>query len=123
MQQSIEKASLVIAHAGQGSTRMLANMKASFVLLPRLKRYGEHVDDHQMELAKELEKQEIPIAYSPKDLVCFLVNPVLAKFSLTPAEYYTQTSFFLEKRFETESVREQLAEDLIGTLDLTAVFG
>ena len=40
MQESIEQASLVISHAGQGSTRMLAEMGASFVLLPRLKCYG-----------------------------------------------------------------------------------
>ena len=56
MQQSIKQASLVVAHAGQGSTRMLANMGASFVLLPRLKRYGEHVDDHQLLFAQAVEK-------------------------------------------------------------------
>ncbi len=33
MKESIEGASLVIAHAGQGSTRMLAKMGASFVFV------------------------------------------------------------------------------------------
>ena len=55
MQESIREASLVIAHAGQGSTRMLAKMGASFVLLPRLKRYGEHIDDHQLLFAQAVE--------------------------------------------------------------------
>lgn len=55
MQESIEKASLVISHAGQGSTRMLAKMGASFVLLPRLKCYGEHIDDHQLLFAQAVE--------------------------------------------------------------------
>jgi UDP-N-acetylglucosamine transferase subunit ALG13 len=43
---------LVISHAGQGSTRMLAARGVPFVLLPRLKRYGEHVDDHQLLFAQ-----------------------------------------------------------------------
>ena len=56
MQESVRQASLVIAHAGQGSTRMLAKMGASFVLLPRLKRYGEHIDDHQLLFARAIAK-------------------------------------------------------------------
>lgn len=55
MQKSIEEASFVIAHAGQGSTRMLAKMGASFVLLPRLKCHGEHIDDHQLLFAQAVE--------------------------------------------------------------------
>ena len=59
MHEAIEQASLVISHAGQGSTRLLADMKARFVLLPRMKRYGEHVDDHQLLFARALEKYGI----------------------------------------------------------------
>ena len=56
MQQSVRQASLVISHAGQGSARMLADMGACFILLPRLKRYGEHIDDHQLLFARTVEK-------------------------------------------------------------------
>ncbi len=56
MHTSVEQASLVISHAGQGSTRMLMRMGTRFVLLPRLKRYGEHVDDHQLLFARAVEK-------------------------------------------------------------------
>lgn len=56
MYEAVKQASLVISHAGQGSTRMLAEMKACFILLPRLKRYGEHVDDHQLLFARTVEK-------------------------------------------------------------------
>lgn len=118
----VEQARLIIAHCGEGTIDLLASLDKPFILVPRQAEYNEHVDNHQMELAKELEKQAIPISYSPKDLACFLADPVLAKFSLTPAEYYTQTSFFLEKRFETESVREQLIEELIGSFDLATAF-
>lgn len=56
MHEAVKQSSLVISHAGQGSTRMLAEMKARFVLLPRLKRYGEHVDDHQLLFARAVER-------------------------------------------------------------------
>jgi UDP-N-acetylglucosamine transferase subunit ALG13 len=48
----INVARLVISHAGQGSTRLLAEKGAHFVLLPRLKYFGEHVDDHQLLFAQ-----------------------------------------------------------------------
>lgn len=56
MYDAVSQASLVISHAGQGSTRMLMKMGACFVVLPRLKRYGEHVDDHQLLFARAVEK-------------------------------------------------------------------
>jgi UDP-N-acetylglucosamine transferase subunit ALG13 len=56
MYEAVKQSSLVISHAGQGSTRMLAEMGACFILLPRLKRYGEHVDDHQLFFARTVEK-------------------------------------------------------------------
>jgi UDP-N-acetylglucosamine transferase subunit ALG13 len=56
IEEAVQQASLVISHAGQGSTRMLADKGACFVLLPRLKRYEEHVDDHQLSFARAMEK-------------------------------------------------------------------
>lgn len=56
MQAAVQQSSLVISHAGQGSTRMLAEMGACFVLLPRLKRWGEHIDDHQLLFARAVER-------------------------------------------------------------------
>lgn len=56
MYEAVKQASFVISHAGQGSTRMLTEMGACFILLPRLKRYKEHVDDHQLLFARTVEK-------------------------------------------------------------------
>ena len=56
MHEAVKQASLVISHGGQGSTRMLAEIGACFVLLPRLRRYGEHVDDHQLLFAQTVAK-------------------------------------------------------------------
>lgn len=56
MVAAVKRSSLVISHAGQGSTRMLSELGARFVLLPRLQQYGEHVDDHQLLFARAVAK-------------------------------------------------------------------
>ena len=77
MQESIEQASLVISHAGQGSTRMLAQMGASFILLPRLKYYGEHIDDHQLLFAQTVAKYGISYCTELNSLVNYVKYPPL----------------------------------------------
>lgn len=77
MQQAVRQASLVVAHAGQGSTRMLAKMKSSFVLLPRLKRYGEHIDDHQLFFAQAVKKYGVNYCTDFSHLVDYIEHPPL----------------------------------------------
>ena len=77
MKKSIQQASLVIAHAGQGSTRMLAKMGASFILLPRLKCYGEHIDDHQLLFAQAVETFGIRYCTEFASLVNYIKHPPL----------------------------------------------
>lgn len=54
---AIERARLVVTHAGVGSIMTaLANGKRP-VVMPRLQRYGEAVDDHQVALARRLDAE------------------------------------------------------------------
>jgi beta-1,4-N-acetylglucosaminyltransferase len=51
----VQRARAVVIHAGVGSVMLtLANGKRPIVM-PRLRRFGEHVDDHQQELASRLD--------------------------------------------------------------------
>lgn len=77
MQKCIQKANLVVTHGGQGSTRMLAQMGASFVLLPRLKTYGEHIDDHQLLFAQAVEQFGINYCTEFTSLVNYIQHPPL----------------------------------------------
>lgn len=56
-QEYIEKASLIISHGGAGS--LIASVKSGkkVIGIPRLKRYGEHVNDHQVELIEQFTSQ------------------------------------------------------------------
>ena len=77
MHESVRQASLTIAHAGQGSTRMLAKLGTSFVLLPRLKRHGEHIDDHQLLFAQAVEKFGVSYCTEFASLVERIQHPPL----------------------------------------------
>jgi UDP-N-acetylglucosamine transferase subunit ALG13 len=70
----LDKARLVIAHCGEGTMDLLTEKEKSFILVPRQHRFGEHLDDHQLELAEVLRELAFPIAYSPGDLVRFLLT-------------------------------------------------
>ncbi|NJM70669.1 MAG: glycosyl transferase [Scytonema sp. RU_4_4] len=71
----VDASSLVISHAGQGSTKMLAERGAHFVLIPRLKRYGEHVDDHQLWFAQSVASYRIQSILSLQELEKVVLQP------------------------------------------------
>jgi UDP-N-acetylglucosamine transferase subunit ALG13 len=49
-----EEARVVVSHAGIGTLLRASETNKPFVCVPRLKRYGEHWDDHQLEVCEEL---------------------------------------------------------------------
>jgi len=53
--ERVAAADLLILHAGAGSVLHAIRAGKTPVLVPRLSRLGEHVDDHQLEFARELE--------------------------------------------------------------------
>lgn len=75
LQAQIRSSRLVISHAGQGSTRMLADMGVNFVILPRLAQFGEHVDDHQLLFAKSVESVGVSHCLTFDSLKDCIVHP------------------------------------------------
>ena len=47
----ISDADVIIAHGGVGSIMTALQKEKPVVVFPRLSKYGEHVDDHQVEIA------------------------------------------------------------------------
>ncbi|WP_013321030.1 glycosyltransferase [Gloeothece verrucosa] len=92
----VEEARLIIAHCGEGTIDLLAKMNKSFILVPRSCRFGEHIDEHQLELADMMEKQGVAIARCPGDLVRFLMTPQNVELTTTPTDYYYSTTQSLE---------------------------
>jgi UDP-N-acetylglucosamine transferase subunit ALG13 len=65
----VNEAELIISHAGAGTLLHVIQAGRVPVVMPRQKKYEEHIDDHQVELVKALaaEGRVIP-AYEPEDL-------------------------------------------------------
>ena len=53
----IQKSELVVSHAGIGTIILCKEYGIPILILPRKKGYGEHMNDHQMEIAKALEER------------------------------------------------------------------
>ena len=65
----IAAAELVICHAGAGTTIQVIRSGKIPLVMPRRLKHGENVDDHQMELTRELVAQGRAVAaYEPADL-------------------------------------------------------
>jgi UDP-N-acetylglucosamine transferase subunit ALG13 len=55
--QYLKKARVVVTHGGIGTIIDCLYLGKPMVIVPRLKEFGEHTNNHQLDLARELEKQ------------------------------------------------------------------
>ena len=60
--EAMREASLVVAHAGVGSIVLALRAGKRPVVIPRLAARGEHVDDHQVQIAKRLDERGLVVA-------------------------------------------------------------
>lgn len=51
------QARLVVCHAGIGAVTDALHVRRPFIVTPRLKRFREHMNDHQMELAQAVARR------------------------------------------------------------------
>jgi UDP-N-acetylglucosamine transferase subunit ALG13 len=64
-----QRASLVVGHGGTGTILNALKFQIPIVVVPRRHSYGEHVDDHQVELAQRLVGNElIKVVYDIEEL-------------------------------------------------------
>lgn len=70
-------ADYLITHAGVGSVLPPLKMRKKIILFPRLAKYGEHLDEHQSELASLFSKEGYTLAAKDKEeLVACITNVV-----------------------------------------------
>lgn len=60
------EADIIITHSGTGAIINSVKMGKKVIVVPRLKQYGEHVDDHQVEIAE---------MFASLGLVCACMDP------------------------------------------------
>ena len=67
----IRKSDLVVSHAGMGTIILCKESGTPLIIFPRREKYKEHVNDHQMEIARVLEERgdkNIYIVYEENQL-------------------------------------------------------
>ncbi|MBN1764011.1 MAG: hypothetical protein JW860_02035 [Sedimentisphaerales bacterium] len=63
------RSTALIGHAGMGTIIMALDHNKPLLVMPRLKKHGEHVNDHQLGTAKKFEQLgHILVAYSTDEL-------------------------------------------------------
>ena len=67
MEKLYQKADLIVTHAGAGSILQGVKSQKKIIAVPRLKKYQEHVNDHQLELANKLEELGCILTYHDGD--------------------------------------------------------
>lgn len=68
------KAELIITHAGVGSILKGIRMRKKIIAIPRLSKYSEHVDDHQLDILNEFENRGYLIPWKENDNIATLIE-------------------------------------------------
>jgi UDP-N-acetylglucosamine transferase subunit ALG13 len=62
MRELVAEASTVVCHAGTGCIVTAISLGRTPVVIPRLARHGEHVDDHQLQITTEMQAAGMVVA-------------------------------------------------------------
>lgn len=69
MEALCEQARVIVSHAGAGSILTALRHSKPLIVVPRLQKYGESIDDHQLELAEALSQAGVLlVAYETGEL-------------------------------------------------------
>ena len=96
-EEHVREARVVIAHAGVGSAASCLRHGKRPILVPRLRRLGENVDDHQTEFARRLERLGLAVVVARIDELAARVRTHRSELSgplgLSPVLSRELTSF------------------------------
>jgi UDP-N-acetylglucosamine transferase subunit ALG13 len=68
--EMVKNASGLVSHAGIGSITLALNHNKPLLVMPRMERYNEHVNDHQVDTARRFEELgHVLVAYESQELV------------------------------------------------------
>lgn len=77
-QTYMERADLIIAHAGTGSVIPPLKMRKKIIVFPRRECFGEHLDDHQLELSDVFTSAGYTLCATDKQTMIECLNKVPA---------------------------------------------
>lgn len=97
----IENSSIVVTHGGTGSIINSVKKEKKVIGIPRLEKYGEHVDNHQLDIIDQFAEAELIYAIKEMDELLTALNQV-------------ESLNFRKYQSNTENVIKILEEYLLG---------
>ena len=93
----VKEAELVIMQAGAGSIIHAIRAGKIPVVMPRRKKYAEHIDDHQRELANAFEQLgKVVLVDEPDDLMDAVVNTLMRQSNPTNSHQVNPMVYMVE---------------------------
>ncbi len=90
----IEKADLIICHAGVGTILTALKKNKKIIAAARLKQYGEHVNDHQLQILDNFKNKGYILALENFDEIDNLIKQAQ---EFKPAKFKSNKKFFLNQ--------------------------
>lgn len=94
--QIMDKADIVITHGGTGAIIGAVKKGKKVIAVPRLARYGEHVDDHQLQLIEQFKESNLICA-------CYDMNLKKALLEVKNTDY-------MKYKSNTQTIIDSLVE-------------
>lgn len=73
-EERIKNCDLLIVHGGVGTMITALKYQKKIIVVPRLCKYGEHVDDHQMQIAESFEQKNLVLCCRDGDDILRLIE-------------------------------------------------
>lgn len=106
MENIMSQATLVISHAGMGTIINCVNLGVPIIVMPRLSRFKEHRNDHQVDTVDAFgDVQGVYVAYNELDLVELIKKP---HDFLPPNGFYSDEKSMM-KNFLESRIQEAFA--------------
>ena len=93
-EELMDRADIVICHAGVGTILTALKKNKKIIAAARLKEYGEHVNDHQLQILDNFTKEGYLLALEDFDKLDVVLKQVE---NFTPAKFKSNKKFFLSQ--------------------------
>ena len=97
-EELIEQADLIICHAGVGTILTALKKGKKIIAAARLKEYGEHVNDHQLQILENFSNKGYLLSLDDFDKLDLVIKQ---SENFTPANFKSNKNFFI-KQLEME---------------------
>lgn len=79
MNELVQRASLVISHCGIGSINQMLSYQKKVIFVPRVARFNEFSDDHQLQIANEIGSELFDVVFPEHKMKEILLDDLLAR--------------------------------------------